>query len=127
MNELQLFVNKSFGQVRGIIINSIPYLVGKDIVSILGYSNVSDALNKHVDNEDKLLINSKTQSHFAIEFNYKELGQRGGWLINESGFYSLVFGSELESAKRFKKWVTSEVLPQIRQTGGYIPVKEQFL
>lgn len=125
MNELQSFISKSFGQVRGCIINEIPYLVGKDIVSILGYSNVSDTISKHVDEEDKLLINSKTQSHFAIEFDYKQLGQRGGWLINESGFYSLVFGSELSTAKQFKHWVTSEVLPQIRKTGGYIPVSTE--
>ena len=124
MNELQKFVNESFGQVRGIMINNVPYLVGKDVVSILGYSNVSDAITKHVDKEDKILLNSKTQSHFAIEFDYKEIGQRGGWLINESGLYSLVFESELPTAKKFKHWITSEVIPQIRLTGGYIPIKE---
>lgn len=125
MNELQSFISKSFGQVRGCIIDDIPYLVGKDIVSILGYSNISDTISKHVDEDDKIFINSKTQSQIAIEFDYKQLGQRGGWLINESGFYSLVFGSELPTAKQFKHWVTSEVLPQIRKTGGYIPIKEE--
>lgn len=125
MNELQSFISKSFGQVRGCIIDDIPYLVGKDIVSILGYSNISDTISKHVDEDDKIFINSKTQSQIAIEFDYKQLGQRGGWLINESGFYSLVFGSELPTAKQFKHWVTSEVLPQIRKTGGYIPVSNQ--
>lgn len=125
MNELQSFISKSFGQVRGCIIDDIPYLVGKDIVSILGYSNISDTISKHIDGDDKILINSKTQSQIAIEFDYKQLGQRGGWLINESGFYSLVFGSELPTAKQFKHWVTSEVLPQIRKTGGYIPIKEE--
>lgn len=125
MNELQSFISKSFGQVRGCIIDNIPYLVGKDIVSILGYSNISDTISKHVDEDDKILINSKTQSQIAIEFDYKQLGQRGGWLINESGFYSLVFGSELPTAKQFKHWVTSEVIPQIRKTGGYIPIKEE--
>lgn len=103
MNELQNFISKSFGQVRGCIIDDIPYLVGKDIVSILGYSNISDTISKHVDEDDKILINSKTQSQIAIEFDYKQLGQRGGWLINESGFYSLVFGSELPTAKQFKR------------------------
>ena len=125
MNELQSFISKSFGQVRGCIIDNIPYLVGKDVVSILGYSNISDTISKHVDEDDKILINSKTQSQIAIEFDYKQLGQRGGWLINESGFYSLVFGSELPTAKQFKHWVTSEVIPQIRKTGGYIPVTNQ--
>lgn len=125
MNELQSFISKSFGQVRGCIVNDIPYLVGKDIVSILGYSNISDTISKHVDEDDKILINSKTQSQIAIEFDYKQLGQRGGWLINESGFYSLVFGSELPTAKQFKHWVTSEVIPQIRKTGGYIPIKDE--
>lgn len=124
MNELCKYVSNDFGDVRGCIVNGEPYLVGKDVATILGYLNISDAIQTHVDSDDKLLINSKTQSDFAIEFNYKDLGQRGGWLINESGFYSLVFGSELKSAKRFKRWVTSEVLPQIRQTGGYIPIGE---
>ena len=125
MNELSNYISKEFGNVRGVLVNDIPYLVGKDVCSILGYSNISDAIKSHVDDDDKILINSKTQSDFAIEFNPKELGQRGGWLINESGFYSLVFGSELKTAKVFKKWVTQEVLPQIRQTGGYIPIKEE--
>ena len=125
MNELSNYISKEFGNVRGVLVNEIPYLVGKDICIILGYSNPSDAIKTHVDDDDKILVNSKTQSDFAIEFNLKELGQRGGWLINESGFYSLVFGSELKTAKRFKKWVTSEVLPQIRMTGGYIPIKEE--
>lgn len=124
MNELSNYISKEFGNVRGVLVNEIPYLVGKDICIILGYSNPSDAIKTHVDDDDKILVNSKTQSDFAIEFNLKELGQRGGWLINESGFYSLVFGSELKNAKRFKKWVTSEVLPRIRRTGGYIPINE---
>lgn len=123
-NELSSYVNRDFGDVRGISVDGTPYLVAKDVVTILGYSNASDAINTHVDDDDKIFINSKTQSDFAIEFEYKELGQRGGWLINESGFYSLVFGSKLKSAKKFKKWVTSEVLPQIRMTGGYIPIGE---
>lgn len=65
---------------------------------------------------------SKTQYENGIEFDYKLLGQRGGWIINESGFYSLVLSSKMPEAKKFKKWVTSEVLPQIRKTGGYLPI-----
>ena len=119
MNELSNYISREFGEVRGVLINEVPYLVGKDVCVILGYSNPSDAIKTHVDNDDKILATSKTQSDFAIEFDYKQLGQRGGWLINESGFYSLVFGSELPKAKQFKKWVTSEVLPSIRKHGMY--------
>ena len=119
MNELSNYISKEFGEIRGILINEVPYLVGKDVCVILGYSNPSDAIKTHVDNDDKILATSKTQSDFAIEFDYKQLGQRGGWLINESGFYSLVFGSELPKAKQFKKWVASEVLPSIRKHGMY--------
>lgn len=124
MNDLMKFVNNEFGSVRGYNINGIPYLVGKDIAILLGYENCNRDIVRHVDNEDRIMLN-KAQYQNGIKLNYRELGQRGGWLINESGFYSLVFGSELKTAKRFKKWVTSEVLPQIRQTGGYIPIKEE--
>lgn len=90
-----------------------PWFVGKDVAKILGYANPNEALHYHVDNEDKL--NSKTLSSFELN-----LGQRGGWLINESGLYSLILSSKLPSAKKFKRWVTSEVLPTIRKTGGYV-------
>lgn len=123
MNELQKFINSEFGIVRGCNIDNIPYLVAKDVATILGYANINRDIIRHVDDEDRIMLN-KTQYQNGIEFDYKELGQRGGWLINESGFYSLVFGSELESARKFKHYVTSEILPQIRQTGGYIPIKE---
>lgn len=89
------------------------WFVGKDVAKILGYANPNEALHYHVDNEDKL--NSKTLSSFELN-----LGQRGGWLINESGLYSLILSSKLPSAKKFKRWVTSEVLPTIRKTGGYV-------
>lgn len=90
-----------------------PWFVGKDVAKILGYANPNEALHYHVDNEDKL--NSKTLSSFELN-----LGQRGGWLINESGLYSLILSSKLPSAKKFTRWVTSEVLPTIRKTGGYV-------
>lgn len=109
-----VFNNKDFGEVRTTIIDNEPWFVGKDIAKCLGYTNPSKALADHVDGDDKL--NNKTLS---------SLGQRGGWLVNESGMYALIFGSKLKSAKEFKHWVTSEVLPQIRKTGGYIPVKEE--
>lgn len=108
MNELQLF-NFENNQVRTLLINDEPWFVGKDVAQILGYSNPRDALSKHVDNEDKNSV--------AIRDGNK--GNPNQTVINESGVYALVFGSKLPSAKRFKHWVTSEVLPQIRKTGSY--------
>ena len=112
MNELQIFSNEEFGEVRTVTIDNEPWFVGKDVAAILGYANPNEAIKDHIDKEDKL--NSKTLSSFDLD-----LGQRGGWLINESGVYALIFGSKLKSAKRFKHWVTSEVLPSIRKTGQY--------
>lgn len=108
MNTLQIFKSKEFGQIRTVTIDNEPWFVGKDVATTLGYRNASKALADHVEECDKL--NNESLS---------SLGQRGGWLINESGLYALIFGSKLESAKRFKRWVTSEVLPAIRKTGGY--------
>lgn len=108
MNELQNF-NFNGSKVRGVLIENTPWLVGKDVTEILGYKNASKSIKDHVDDEDKL--NNKSLS---------SLGQRGGWLINESGFYSLVFGSRMPFAKQFKHWVTSEVLPAIRKHGAYM-------
>ena len=109
MNELQIFKNEEFGEVRTVTIDNEPWFVGKVIAEALGYSDTNKAVAMHVENEDKKL-NDKTSPSF---------GQRGTTLINESGLYALIFGSKLESAKRFKHWVTSEVLPAIRKTGGY--------
>ena len=109
MNELQIFKNEEFGEVRTVTIDNEPWFVGKDVAEALGYSDTNKAVAMHVENEDKKL-NDKTSPSF---------GQRGATLINESGLYALIFGSKLESAKRFKHWVTSEVLPTIRKTGGY--------
>jgi len=105
---IQVFENKEFGKVRTTEVNGQPYFVGKDVAEILGYTNPSKAIADHVDDEDKL--NNETLS---------SLGQRGGWLINESGLYSLILTSKLPKAKAFKRWVTSEVLPSIRRHGLY--------
>ena len=107
-NAIKIFENAEFGSVRTLVINGEPYFVGKDVAEILGYANTSKALIDHVDDEDKL--NNETLS---------SLGQRGGWLINESGLYSLILSSKLPNAKKFKRWVTSDVLPAIRKTGSY--------
>lgn len=112
-NELKVFKNEEFGDIRVLEMNGEPWFVGKDVAIALGYTDANKAVAMHVDEEDKL--NDKT----ALS-----LGQRGGWLINESGFYSLVLSSKLPDAKRFKRWVTSVVLPSIRKHGGYIAGQE---
>lgn len=110
---LQLFDFKG-NRVRTLVAeDGEPWFVAKDVCAVLGYQNASKAIIDHVDNEDKL--NNESLS---------SLGQRGGWIINESGLYSLILSSKLDSAKEFRKWVTSEVLPQIRRTGGYIPTSQ---
>lgn len=109
MNDLQIFNNPEFGEIRVIEIDGEPWLVGKDVTAALGYQNPSKALSDHVDEEDKL--NNESLS---------SLGQRGGWLINESGLYSLVLSSKLPGAKIFRRWVTSEVLPSVRKHGAYM-------
>ena len=108
------FSSKVFGKLRTITINEELYFVGKDVAKALGYKNSSEALSKHVDAEDKMQIPKQDLQEF------KDVGTKGAILINESGMYSLIFSSKLESAKQFKKWVTGEVLPEIRKTGLYI-------
>ena len=108
MNELKQF-NFENNQVRTLLINDEPWFVGKDVAEILGYSNPRDALSKHVDSEDKNSV--------AIHDGNK--GNPNLTIINESGVYALVFSSKLQSAKKFKHWVTSEVLPTLRKTGSY--------
>ncbi len=108
MNELKVFNNPEFGKVRTVEINGEPWLVGKDVAAALGYSDTDQALRKHVDDEDKL-----TRQIDGVGQN------RSMTIINESGLYSLVLSSKLPGAKKFKRWVTSEVLPSIRKTGQY--------
>lgn len=108
MNDLMIFNNPEFGQVRGMELNGEPWFVGKDVAVILGYSNPRDALAKHVDDEDKGVAKCDTLG-----------GIQDLTVVNESGLYSLILSSKLPSAKKFKRWVTSEVLPSIRKTGGY--------
>lgn len=114
-NTLQTFTDSEFGSVRTIIINEEPWFVGKDVAEILGYENQNRDIIRHIDEEDRFMFDGKTQYQNGIE-----LGQRGGWLINESGLYSLILSSKLPSAKKFKRWITSEVIPAIRKHGGYL-------
>ena len=115
MHELKIFESKEFGQIRTLLIDGEPWFVGKDVASILNYSNTGKAILAHVDEEDRKMVTPKTHSQIG-----NELGQRGGWIINESGLYSLVLSSKLPTAKKFKRWVTTEILPSIRKYGGYI-------
>lgn len=109
MNELKVFNNPEFGQVRTFDKGGEPWFVGKDVADILGYQNGSRDINRHVDDEDrcKNMVSDGTQLKETI-------------LINESGLYSLILSSKLPTAKKFKHWVTAEILPAIRRTGGYI-------
>jgi prophage antirepressor-like protein len=110
---IQIFKNEVFGEIRTCQVNNQIMFVGKDVATALGYSNVRDALSKHVDSEDKGVAKCDTLG-----------GAQKITLINESGLYSLILSSKLPQAKAFKRWVTAEVLPQIRKTGGYIPTRD---
>ena len=110
MNELQVFNNDEFGSIRTWVVDDEPWFVGKDIATILGYAKPENAIANHVDDEDKTCTLIQGSGS-----NYKSKAI----LINESGLYSLILSSKLPSAKKFKRWVTGEVLPSIRKTGSY--------
>lgn len=112
MNDLQIFRNAEFGELTLLEINNEPWFVGKEVAEKLGYENGSRDINRHVSEEDRRIIQNYQNGTF-------EIPNRGLTIINESGLYSLILGSKLESAKRFKRWVTSEVLPSIRKHGMY--------
>ena len=110
MQKLEIFKNEEFGEIRTLMIDGEPWFVGKDIAIILGYAKPLNALSTHVDEDDSLkqgLIDSMGRTQKTI-------------LINESGLYSLILSSKLPNAKKFKRWVTAEVIPTIRKTGGYV-------
>lgn len=107
---VKVFENKDFGKVRTVMIDNEPWFVGKDVAMALGYSNPSNAVVTHVDNDDKTAYSFQVSGS-----NYKSKAT----LINESGLYSLVLSSKLPSAKQFKHWVTHDVLPTLRKTGSY--------
>ena len=110
---IQIFTSDIFGEIRTCLVNNQIMFVGKDVATALGYTDPQKALKMHVDNDDKL----------TRQIVVSGQGRRT-YIINESGLYSLILSSKLPQAKAFKRWVTSEVLPQIRQTGGYIPTKD---
>lgn len=115
MNNLQIFDSPDFGQIRTIQQNGEPWFVGKDVADILGYQNGSRDVNRHVDEDDR-----QNYQNGTFESN------RGLTIINESGLYSLILSSKMPKAKEFKRWVTSEVIPAIRKTGGYIAGSEKM-
>lgn len=117
-NQIEIFKNEEFGQVRTVIINNEPYFVGKDVAEILGYADSSSAVSKNVDSDDKTTLLLQQDGS-----NYKSKTI----VINESGLYSLILSSKLPTAKKFKRWVTSEVLPSIRKTGSYGNNKDLLL
>lgn len=116
MNELKVFNNSDFGEIRTLNIDGEPWFVGKDVAKILGYSNASKAVSVHVDNDDKQFqmfdISPSQNGNVPI-------GQSKTAIINESGLYSLILSSKLPTAKKFKHWITSEVLPTLRKVGSY--------
>lgn len=112
-NEIvKVFENEEFGKVRTIVIDNEPWFVGKDVAEILGYSNSKDAIATHVDDDDRKIIQRS-------EIATLDIPNRGLTIINESGLYGLILSSKLSNARKFKHWVTSEVLPAIRKTGSY--------
>lgn len=115
MNELKIFKNNDFGEIRTVTINEEPHFVGKDVAEILEYQNGSRDINRHVDPEDRIktMVFDGNQDKETI-------------LINESGLYSLILSSKMPKAKKFKRWVTSEVLPEIRKTGSYTRAPKSF-
>lgn len=118
MNNIQIFNSPDFGQIRTIQQKGEPWFVGKDVADILGYSNSSKAIPQHVDEEDRRKQNLPTAQNGKLV--------AASWLINESGLYSLILSSKMPKAKEFKRWVTSEVIPAIRKTGGYIAGSENM-
>lgn len=116
MNNISTFNNPAFGSVRAVSVNDEPYFVGKDVATALGYTNTQKAIRDHVDNEDKLT------ERIVLSGQNREVV-----FINESGLYSLILSSKLPKAKEFKRWVTAEILPAIRKTGGYVNDTAQFV
>lgn len=116
-----VFNNDEFGNIRTVILNNNPWFVGKDVAECLGYTNSKKAIRDHVDDEDKIMGERNVTPSITDKLGRVQYPV----FINESGLYALIFGSKLDKAKEFKHWVTSEVLPQIRKTGGYIPIEKE--
>ncbi|HBF7899109.1 Bro-N domain-containing protein [Clostridioides difficile] len=114
--KVEVFKNEQFGEIRVLEKGGEPWFVGKDVAKMLGYKNLSDALRKHVDEDDKMQI----AFYDLQKLGFGDIGTKGTTIINESGLYSLILSSKLTEAKKFKRWVTNEVLPTIRKHGAYL-------
>ena len=117
MNDIKIFKNPQFGEIRTMTQDGEPWFVGKDVAELLGYVKPQNAIAAHVDDEDKTL--APIQGGCST-------GTQNTIIINESGLYSLILSSKLPTAREFKRWVTSEVLPSIRKTGGYITGQDEL-
>ena len=113
-NEIILFKHDEFGEIRTLNIDGEPWFVGKDVAKILQHERATKAIVDRVDEEDRIMLDKKTQSQFRTE-----LGQRGGWIVNESGLYCLILSSKMPSARKFRHWITAEVLPSLRKHSAY--------
>lgn len=127
-NKIQVFEKEEFGRMRTVVLNGEAWACAADVASALGYKNTKDAISKHVDPEDKQVVqrsqiatfeNNLPKEAFPMDFVTSEIPVRGLTFINESGLYSLILSSKLPKAKEFKRWITSEVLPALRKTGHY--------
>lgn len=135
MNNLKIFNSEEFGSLRAAEIDGAPWFVGKDVAEALGYCNTKDAISTHVDKEDKSIFqrsdfatleNHIPKDAFPVKFVPADIPNRGLTFVNESGLYSLILSSKLPTAKKFKHWVTSEILPAIRQHGAYMTDKKAY-
>ena len=119
MTNLQVFNNPEFGDIRTTIIEGEPWFVGKDVAEALGYERTADAIKAHVEEEDREMLKVGQSPTLNVP-------NRGETIINESGLYSLIISSKMPSARKFRRWITSEVLPSIRKQGGYIAEQEEM-
>lgn len=117
-NSIQTFANEEFGSIRTVTINNEPWFIARDVASKLGYKNIKDAITDNVNDEDSMILLKSLAATLGIDTT--SIPNRGLTCINESGLYSLILSSKLPSARKFQRWVTSEVLPTIRKTGAYM-------
>lgn len=131
-NEIaKVFSSERFGNVRVVVLTDEPWFVGKDIAETLGYKNTNKAVMEHVDSEDKFMRSTRGNEIGKLFSSLKEMqeifGRQDNWFINESGIYSMIFGSTLPVAREFKRWITHEVLPSIRKTGSYNTIPQTYV
>ena len=131
VNQIKTFTNNIFGDVRAVRIDDKVWFFGEDVISDLGYNLEGNSYSKYIKRFIKekyyMFLDSKTQVQNGNEFNYKELGQRGGYLINQYGVIQLVMNSSMEEAERFQDWILEEVIPSILTTGTYNMKQDSYM